>query len=93
MGRAIGDPDNRLRNIIAAQRREPLVDLGGSLGVAVEADLGELGADGAGVDGRDPDGGVDQIEAQSLEEGIDGIWWRSRRCRSGRPRGRRLTLY
>ncbi len=68
----VGGIDGHIGDIVAREGFDALIELGCALGVAVEADVAEIGLYEAGLEVGDADGSVGHVDAESVGEGLHG---------------------
>ena len=72
MGGGVGGIDGRIGDIVTGKRRDALVDVGGALGITVEAGVTEVGLHQTGLEVGDTDGSIGDIETQAVGDGLHG---------------------
>ena len=72
MGWGIGCIDSYVGNVIASQGSDSLIEFGSTVGVALEADVAEVGLHQARLQVGDTYGGIGHVDAESVREGLHG---------------------
>ena len=68
----VGGIDGHVGDVVTGEGLDALVDIGGALGVTMEARVAEVGLNKAGLEVGDTDGGIGHIEAQAVGDGLHG---------------------
>ena len=68
----IGSKDCHIGDVVAREGFDALIEFGSTLGIAVEADVAEVGLYEAGLEVGDADSGIGHIDAETVGEGLHG---------------------
>ena len=72
MSGCIGGIDGDIGDVVARQRLDALIDIGGAVIVTMEADVAEVGLDEAGLQVSDADGRIGHVDAESVGQCLHG---------------------
>ena len=66
VSRGVGGIDGHIGNVVASEGLDALIEFGSAVGIAVEADIAEIGLYEAGLEVGDADSCVGHIDAESI---------------------------